>query len=441
MALVAIFLFFWYSSPSMKTSVKQLSDTKVQLTISLGEKELQDAEQVALTKLAKTVKVPGFRKGKVPVSVVAKNVDPNALAQQTLDDALSKAVSEAFVGENIQALDRPEVEVTKFVPGKELEFTAETEVLPKITLGDYKKLGVKKTVGKVTVTDVNEIIERMRQGFAERKEVDRAVKDGDEVAIDFTGKRDGVAFDGGSAKGYTLAIGSNQFIPGFEEAIVGHKAGEEFDVPLTFPKDYHAETLAGADVVFTVKINAVKEVVLPELTDELAAKAGPFTTVEELKADIKRELEASREREALDKLKDDLIAKLIDVSTVPAPEILVNDQRRSIEQDMTQNLAYQGLTLDNYLGSKKLTYEEWLDTEVKTAAENRVKAGLVLAELSKVEKVTATDEELAEKIRQYQEQYGNRSGQDFTTPEVQRDIANRLLTDKTIDRLVELNAK
>lgn len=424
----------------MKTSVKQLSDTKVQLTISLGEKELQDAEQVALTKLAKTVKVPGFRKGKVPVSVVAKNVDPNALAQQTLDDALSKAVSEAFVGENIQALDRPEVEVTKFVPGKELEFTAETEVLPKVTLGDYKKLGVKKTVGKVTVTDVNEIIERMRQGFAERKEVERAAKDGDEVVIDFTGKRDEVAFDGGSAKGYTLAIGSNQFIPGFEEAIVGHKAGEEFDVPLTFPKDYHAETLAGADVVFTVKINAVKEVVLPELTDELAAKAGPFTTVDELKADIKRELEASREREALDKLKDDLIAKLIDVSTVPAPEILINDQRRSIEQDMTQNLAYQGLTLDNYLGSKKLTYEEWLDTEVKTAAENRVKAGLVLAELSKVEKVTATDEELAEKIRQYQEQYGNRSGQDFTTPEVQRDIANRLLTDKTIDRLVELNA-
>lgn len=425
----------------MKTSVKQLSDTKVELTISLGTKELQDAEQVAMTKLAKNLKVPGFRKGKAPLKVATKYVDSNALGQQTLDDALSKAVSQAFTDENIQALDRPQVEITKFVPGQELEFTAETEILPQITLGDYKKLGVKKTVGKVTAKDIDDIIERMRQGFAERKEVERAAKDGDETIIDFVGKKEGVAFDGGTAQGYTLTLGSNQFIPGFEEAIVGHKAGEAFDVPLTFPKDYHSDELAGAAVAFEVNLKTVKEIILPELTDELAAKAGPFTTVAELKADIKRELEASREREALDKLKDELVAKLIDISTVPVPEILVGDQRRSIEQDMTQNLAYQGLTLDNYLKNKKLTYEKWLDTEVKEAAENRVKAGLVLAELSKAEKITATDEELAEKIRQYQEQYGKNSGQDFTTPELQRDIANRLLTDKTIDRLVELNAK
>lgn len=424
----------------MKTSVKQLSDTRVAVTITVDKEALADAEQVALTKLAKNVKAPGFRKGKVPMSVAAKYVDANALAQQALDDALSKAVSQVFVDEGIQALDRPEVDVKKFVPGQELEFVAEVDVLPKITLGDYKKLGVKKTVGKVTDADVEDVIDRMRKGFAERKDVDRVAKDGDDALIDFTGKKDGVAFDGGSATDYTLGLGSNQFIPGFEEAIVGHKAGDEFDVPLKFPDDYHAETLAGADVVFSVKLKAVKEVVLPEVNDEFAAKAGPFTSVAELKKDIKRELGEAKEREALDKLKDDLIAKLIEVSKVPVPEILVADQRRSIEQDMTQNLMYQGLTLDSYLGSKKLTYEEWLDSEVKTAAENRVKAGLVLAELSKVEKVTATDEELAEKIRQYQEQYGNRSGQDFTTPEVQRDIANRLLTDKTIDRLVEINA-
>ena len=425
----------------MKTSVNQLSDTKIAVTITVDEQALADAEQVALTKLARTVKAPGFRKGKVPMSVAAKYVDPNTLAQQTLDDALSKAVSQVFTEQKIQALDRPEVDVKKFVPGKELEFVAEVEILPQITLGDYKKLGVKKSVGKVDDTDVEDVIERMRTGFAERKSVDRAAKDGDETVIDFTGKRNDVAFDGGSAKDYTLTLGSNQFIPGFEEAVVGHKAGEDFDVPLTFPEDYHAVTLAGAHVVFSVSLKEVKEVVLPEVNDEFAAKAGPFTSVTELKKDIKRELGEAKEREALDKLKDELIAKLIEVSKVPVPEILVADQRKSIEQDMTQNLMYQGLTLDNYLGSKKVTYEEWLDTEVKTAAENRVKAGLVLAELSKVEKVSATDEELAEKIKQYQEQYGNRSGQDFTTPEVQRDIANRLLTDKTIEHLVELNVK
>lgn len=425
----------------MKTSLKQLSDTRVELTISLGEKELNDAEQVALTKLAQTVKAPGFRKGKVPVGMVSKYVDSTTLTQQTLDDALSKAVSQAFTDENIQALDRPQVEVKKFVPGQELEFTAETEILPQIKLGDYKKLGIKKTVAKITTKDTDEILTRIRQGLATREEVDRAVENGDEVVIDFVGKKDGVAFEGGSATGYTLAIGSNQFIPGFEEALVGHKAGEEFDVPLTFPKEYHAAELAGAKVTFSVSLKTVKEVVLPELNDELASKAGPFKTLEELKADTKRELEAGREREATDKLKDDLIGKLIEVSEVPVPDILVADQTRSIEQDMTQNLAYQGLTLDNYLGNQKLTYEQWLEKEVKPAASNRVKAGLVLAELSKVENVTATNEELAEKIRQYQEQYGNNSGQDFTTPELQRDIANRLLTDKTIDRLVELNSK
>jgi len=425
----------------MKTSITSLSDTKVIATITLGKDELADAEQVALTKLAKTLKAPGFRKGKVPASIAAKYVDPNDLANQTLDDALSKAVSIAFTENDIQALDRPQVEIKKFVPGQEVEFTAEVDVLPKITLGNYKKLGVKKTVGKVTDADINDVVDRMLTGLAERKEVARAAKNEDEVVIDFVGKKDGTPFDGGSAQNYTLALGSNQFIPGFEEAIIGHKAGDEFDINLTFPEDYHAETLAGQAVVFTVTLKTVKEIVRPKLDDAFAQKVGPFKTVAEYKADIKRELEAGKEREALDALKDSLVAKLIEVSTVPVPEVLVADQMRSIEQDMTQNLLYQGMTLDMYLGSKKLTKEEWLDTEVKTVAENRVKAGLVLAELSKVEKITATNEELAAKVAQYQEQYGNRSGQDFTTPELQRDIANRLLTDKTIDHLVELNAK
>lgn len=425
----------------MKTTVKHLSDTKVEVTITVDKNELADAEQVALTKLAKTIKVPGFRAGKVPASVAAKHVDAGALAEQTLDDALSKAVSVAFTEEKIQALDRPQVDVKKFVPGQELEFVAEAEILPKVTLGDYKKLGVKKTVKKATDAEVDDIIERMRKGFAEKKDVERAAKDGDETVIDFVGKKNDVAFEGGSATDYALTLGSNQFIPGFEEAIIGHKPNDQFDVPLTFPEDYHAAELAGASVVFSVTLKGIKEIVLPKLDDKLAAKAGPFKTVDELKADIKREVTASHEREAIDSFKDQLVGKLIEVSTVPVPEILVTDQSQSIEQDMMQNLAYQGMSIEMYLQSKNLTHDEWVATEVKTAAENRVKAGLVLSELSKVEKISASNEELAEKIQQYQEQYGNKSGQDFTTPELQRDIANRLLTDKTIDRLVELNSK
>lgn len=423
----------------MKNSIKYLSDTKISVTITLNKNELDDAEKVALTKLAKTLKVPGFRAGKVPVSIAAKHVDQNSLTQQTVDDALSKSVSVVFTSENIQALDRPEVEVKKFVPGQELEFIAEVDVIPKVTLGDYKKLGIKRSVQKVTKADIDDVIERMRKGFATKEEVKRAAKIGDETVIDFVGKRDGAAFDGGSAQDYTLELGSNQFIPGFEEGVVGHKAGEEFAINLTFPDDYHAPTLAGSEVTFFVTLKSVKEVKLPDLNDELAAKAGPFTTIDELKADIKRELETSKEREADDKYKDELVGKLIEVSNVPAPNILVADQLRSIEQDMTQNLAYQGLTLQAYLDSKQMTHEEWLKAEVRPAAENRVKAGLVLAELSKVENITATNEELAAKINQYQQMYGNKSDQDFTQPDFQRDIANRLLTEKTIDHLATLN--
>jgi trigger factor len=427
----------------MKTQVEHVSQTKVKLTITLGKEELDAAEQVALTKLARDVKVPGFRKGKVPVSVAVKHVDANLLAQQTADDALSKAVAEAFLAEDIQALDRPQVELKKFIPGQEMEFTAESEILPKIKLGNYKKLGVKPTVAKVTDADVDEILTRMREGMSEKKEVKRAAKDGDEVTIDFVGKKDNVAFDGGTATDYDLKLGSNSFVPGFEEGIVGKNIGDTFDLKLNFPESYHVADLAGAEVVFTTTLKKVHELALPELDDAFAKKAdNRLKTLKELKDDIRKELLAQKEREAKDKLKDELVGKLIEVSDIPVPQILLDDQARSIEQDMTQNLMYQGLTIEQYVANQNFKdRQEWHDKEVIPAAEKRVKAGLVLAELSKVEKVEATADELAEHINLYKQQYANNPEmvKRFDEPEAQRDIANRLLTEKTVDRLVELN--
>lgn len=427
----------------MKTTVKQLSPTKVSLTITLGKSELEAAEQVALTKLAREIKVPGFRKGKVPASVAAKHVDPNLLAQQTADDALSKAVAEAFLAEDIQALDRPEVELKKFVPGQEMEFTAEAEILPKVKLGDYKKLGVKLAEAKVTADDISEVIERMRDGMSEKAEVERAAKDGDEVTIDFVGKKGNVPFDGGTAENYDLKLGSNSFIPGFEEGIVGKKIGETFDLTLNFPKDYHVADLAGQEVVFTTTLKKVHELTKPKLDDEFAKKAdNRLSTLKELKDDIKSELTKQKEREASDKLKNGLVEKLIEISDIPVPQLLLDDQSRSIEQDMTQNLMYQGLTIEQYILNKQFKdREEWHAKEVIPAAEKRVKAGLALAELSKVEKVEATADELAEHINLYKSQYANNPemAKRFDEPEAQRDIANRLLTEKTVDRLVELN--
>lgn len=426
----------------MKTTVKKLSDTKVELTISLGSEELSAAEQVALTKMAADVKVPGFRKGKVPVSVAAKHVNPAALQEQTLDNALSKAVAEAFMAEKIQALDRPAVDVKKFVPGQELEFTAEVEIIPPVKLGNYKKLKAKRQAAKVEDKEVEEIITRMRENFIEKTEVKRAAKEGDEAVIDFTGKKDDVPFDGGAAKDFALKLGSGQFIPGFEEGVIGHKAGETFDLKLTFPKDYHAKELAGADVVFTVTLHKVNELSLPEVNDEFAAKCGPFTSVDELKADIKREITTQKEREADEKLKDELVGELADASKVALPELLIDDQIRSIEQDLMQNLMYRGLTLDSYLQTQKFTdKDDWRAKEARPAAEKRVKAGLVLAELSKELGVEVSHEELSAQIEAMKQQYGTdpKIAERFNDPNVHRDIANRMITDKTVEKLIELN--
>ena len=428
----------------MKTTVKKLSDTKVCLTITLGADELNAAEQVALTKMARDLKVPGFRKGKVPVSVAAKHVNPMVLQEQVLDNALSKAVAEAFMNEKLQALERPSVEVKKFVPNQEVEFTAEATVVPPVKLGDYKKLKAKPQAVKVEAKDVDEIIERMQQNFVDKTEVKRAAREGDEVIIDFVGKKDGVAFDGGSAKDFALKLGGGQFIPGFEEGVVGHKAGETFDLDLEFPKDYHAENLAGAKVVFSVTLHKVNELKLPELNDEFAAKCGPFTDVKELKADIKREITAQKEREAKEKLKDELVAELADSSKVALPELLIDDQLRSIEQDLMQNLSYRGLTMDAYLKTQGFKDKaDWQKKEARPAAEKRVKAGLVLAELSKELGVEVSREELDMQISTFKQQYGKdaKLAARFDDPNVHRDIANRMITDKTIDKLVELNSK
>ncbi len=429
----------------MKTKVKYTTDTKVELTITLDVAELEAAEQVALKRLARDIKVAGFRKGRVPIAVAQKHIDSNVLQEETLNNALSKAVAESFLGEKLQALERPAVEVKKFVPSQTLEFTAEAEVIPPVKLGDYQKLKSKRQEVKTTAKDVDEIIERMRESFVDRQEVKREAKIDDEVVVDFVGKQDGKAFEGGSAKDYALKLGDGQFIPGFEDGIVGHKSGEEFSLSLNFPKDYHAKDMAGKKVVFDVVLSKVSELKLPEVNDEFAAKCGPFTDVKQLRDDIKREIVAQKEREADEKLKDTIVGELTDISKVALPELLVEDQMRSIEQDMAQNLSYQGITLENYLEAQKFTDKDaWLKKEVRPAAEKRVKAGLILAELSRVLKIDVTREELAGQIEQMKVQYGAKDAKiakQFDNPDVHRDIANRMITDKTIDKLVELNTK
>lgn len=427
----------------MKTTVTHESDTRVKVVVAADHAELAAAEQVALKRLAKTVKVNGFRTGHVPLEIVKKHADLNALAQETLDAALNRAVAEAFLNNNLQVLARPEVEIKKYVPGELLEFTAEADVLPEVKLGDYKKLKAKKAAVNVDKKEIDEVIERIQKGLSEKKEVKRAAKIGDETVIDFVGKKDGEAFQGGTGKDYPLVLGSNSFIPGFEDALVGLKAGDTKDVKLAFPKDYHAKDLAGQDVVFEVAVKKVNSVKLPALDDKFAAKAGPFTSMDDLRKDIKAEITAQAERKAADDLKDKLVEQLVAKSAVSVPSVLRDDQIRSLEQDLRQNLMYRGRTLEQYFEEKGYADRDaWVKAEANDAADARIKAGLVLAQLSKELKIEATADELAAHINAYKQQYANnpKMAKHFDKPEAQREVANRLITEKTIDKLVELNS-
>ncbi len=426
----------------MKHTLKKLSDTSVLATVELSTDDLATSKRLTVRRLLPKVKVPGFRQGKVPADVAEKHIDPVQLANDTAEQAINIAINDVAVAENLRILDQPNVDLKEFKPYESMVFEATVEILPEISLGDYKKLKVKPEKVTVTEADIDEVVERMRGQLANKTKVNREVSSGDEVKIDFVGKhKNGEPFDGGSATGYDLKIGSNSFIPGFEEAIVGHKSGDTFDVPLSFPKDYHADALKGKPVVFSVAIHEIKEITLPKVNKEFASKVGPFKTVEAMREDIRSQLQAQRQKEVDDRLKDELVGQLVEKSKVPVPKLLVDDQMRQIEQDAMQNLMYRGMSVEQYLEQQGYKdHDEWRQKEFNDAATRRVQAGLVLAELSKVEKIEVSTDELNARLSQMLEQYGHMKEQ-LDTPEARRDIANRLLTEKTVERLLELNVR
>ena len=291
----------------MKVTKKQLSDTRVEIKVVLDAADLKTTRKQAIARLAKDAKVPGFRAGKAPAEVAEKSLDPRAIADNTLDIAVRTTVPGAFHEASSQPLVVPEVNVTKYVPDEMIEYTATADILPDVKIGKFKGLKAKKPAVKVTAKDIDEIITNIQKQYAEKKVVKRKAKLGDEVIIDFVGKKDDKPFDGGSAKDHHLELGSGQFIPGFEDGIVGHEVGDKFDLPLTFPKDYPIKDLAGAKVVFEILVKQVNEIILPKLDDAFAKKCGPFKTMDDLKADIKKNLTAQNEHRATEQYKEALL--------------------------------------------------------------------------------------------------------------------------------------
>ena len=425
----------------MKTKAKKLSDSRIEITVTLDAKDLEPAREKALEKLAKEVKVEGFRKGKVPTEVAAKFIPENDLNAEMIDIAVRTTVIDAFKQEDKSPLVIPNVNVTKYVPGEMAEYTATADILPEIKLGDYKKLGVKKPATKVAAKEIDEVLENLSNSFAEKKVVRRAAALGDEVVIDFVGKKDGEAFKGGSAKDYKLVLGSGAFIPGFEDGVVGHEVGDKFELKLTFPEDYGVKDLAGAKTVFEILVKQVNEVKKAPIDDEMAKKCGPFKTLDELKKDIEKNLAAQNEHKVEEKYKDDLVKALVKNSTIPAPEILIDDQMRLIRDDITRNAASQGLGFEEFLEVNGETVESW-EKEARKVAEQRVKASLALQTLAVEQKITVSDDEVAAKLAELRDVYKKspEAVKSLKDPNVKMDIKNRMIIEKTLDFLVKANS-
>ena len=424
----------------MKSTTKKISETKVELKVVLDADDLRKAREQAIARLAANVKVQGFRKGKAPASLVEKQISPNDISSETIDLAVRTTMGVAFDEKKIAPIAIEKVDVTKYVPDETAEYQAIAEVLPEVKLGDFKKLKAKMDKTEASAAEVQEIVDNIVKAYAEKNVVKRAARNGDEVIIDFVGKKDGEAFAGGTAKDHHLTLGSGEFIPGFEDGIVGHAAGDKFDLEVTFPKDYPEKSLAGQKAVFETLVKQVNEVVKPKEDDDLAKKCGNFKSMDELRADIKKNLETQNRHRANEKYRDDLVKELVKVSTVSAPDILIQDQLRFINDDVSRNAASHGMTLEQYVERSGQTMEEWQKAAHDLAVE-RVKASLVLQILAREQNITAGPEEVEAKIAELRDLYqkSKEAIANLKKPEVKQDIRNRLVIDKTLDFLVDAN--
>lgn len=427
----------------MHSQIKQLNDTEVQFIITAAEVDLLPYKQKALKKLAPQVKLPGFRKGTAPPALIEKNIDQQLLQTEFLDEAMSGLYAQAAENEHTRPVTRPEVSIKKFVPFTALEFEVKTHVIGEIKLPNYKAIKLKKDAVSVTAEDVTNVIENLQTRTAEKKEVKRAAKDGDQAWIDFKGvDAKGEPVKGAEGTDYPLALGSNTFIPGFESNIEGMKPGEEKTFTLTFPKDYGVKALASKKVTFTVALKKVEETSKAKVDDEFAAKIGPFKTVKDLKDDIKRQLKIEKQRDIDQKYQNELIGKIVDKTDLAIPRPLIEDQAAHVLEEVRRNLNYRGQTYPEFLEAEGLTEETHKETILEPEAEKQVKTSLILSEIAKQEKLAVTPEELEVRIQLLKGQYQDTSMQaELDKQENRQDIASRMLSEKVLQTLQDYSQK
>ncbi len=426
----------------MQISRTDLSKTEIKLTISATATELTPIKDEVVKRLGKSVKVQGFRKGTAPQAMIEKNIDPSLLQSDFLDEAMTQLYAHATKKEDIRPVTRPEVAVKKFVPFTELEFEVTTSIIGKLKIADYKNVRVAREKVTVAAKDITEVLESLQKRAAEKKEVTRAAKDGDEAVINFKGvDKDGKAIEGAEGKDYPLVLGSKAFIPGFEDNVIGMKPGDEKAFEVTFPKDYGAKDLAGAKVTFTVTLTKLNELVEPKADDDFASKVGPFKTLAELKDDIKKQLTAEREREAESKYQNEVVKAVADESDVELPQALIDQQVTYNIDEVRRNLMYQGQTFEEALKAEGKTEEEY-KKDLIPQAKNQLIASIVLAEIADKENLQVAVADLDAQIAQLKTQYKDAAMQaELDKPENRSDIASRMLTEQTVNLLVSYASK
>ena len=421
----------------MSLQVEKLENNTAKLTIEVPAEEFDKAIQAAYQKNKNKFNVPGFRKGKVPYAMVEKMYGAGVFYEEAANELIPDAYANAAAESELEIVARPEINVTQIEKGKSFIFEAEVTLKPEIKLGKYKGVKVEAMDTTVTDEDVAAELDKVKEQNARLVAADdKAVEDGDQTTIDFEGFVDGVAFEGGKGEDYPLTIGSHSFIDTFEEQLIGKKVGEEVEVNVTFPEQYQAKELAGKPAMFKVTIKEIKVKEYPELDDDFAQDVSEFDTLDEYKADIKKNLEEKKAQEAEADKESKVIEAIVNDSEMDIPEKMIEAQCQQMVEEFAQNIAMQGISFDQYMQFTGTTVDQ-LTEQVKPQAEARVQSSLVLEAIVKAEKIEASDEEFDEEIKRMAERYQMEADNELLSDDDKKNIRADICARKAAKLVVE----
>ncbi|MHB8125519.1 MAG: trigger factor [Desulfitobacteriaceae bacterium] len=427
----------------MSVNVEKIDKNVVELEVTVESDKLATAVNQAAKTIANKVNIPGFRKGKAPRKMVELHMGTEALLNEAVERLLGPSYSQAVKESGISPVDRPEINIIQLEEGEDLIFKAKVTVKPEVVLGEYKGLKVEKEAAVIEDTQVDEEIKRKQEQHALLINLEEGmVVQGDTVTIDFEGFVDGVAFAGGKGENHDLVIGSGNFIPGFEEQLIGIEIGQETDVNVQFPAEYHSEDLAGKDALFKVKVNKIQRKELAVLDDEFAKDISEFETLEEFKTDCRSKLIKAAEERAENNYRNAVIAKAVDNASAEIPPVMIDSRVDVMAKDFNRNLSYQGITLEQYYQYTNSNEQDMREHFRSQAAEG-VKTELVLEAIAKAEGIMASEEEVNEELEKMSQTYGQRVEILKKSLEARGDleyIEQNLTTKKTAAYLIDQNA-